>query len=147
MRRPLARTLLAATGTLAAVGMAAAPASATDTGVLGVADVVGTASGVVFTGHCQYEFAAAGVGGGGATYVVEAVGTATSAAVRDAQVICTVNKPDGSHTVASQFLPGDAAAAAGTFRSASLAAGSTCVEVKAFLSSGATVHSAVSCGA
>lgn len=140
-------TILTGLASAAAAGTMLIPtaAFAVDTAVLGLADVASTVGGVAFAGHCQYEFAAAGVGGGGATYVVEGAGSAVGTNVLDTQVICTVIKDGVSHTFASAFTPLDAAVAEGTFKSNSLTAGTTCVEVRAFLTSGATVSSGRSC--
>ena len=135
---------LSAAGLMASL-VSSTTANAADTGVLGSADVVQNSDGVVWAGHCAYEFAAAGVNGGGATFVVEGVGGAVGAAVRDTKVVCTVVKNGIPHTFASQFITGAAAAAAGTFTSNSLAAGTTCAQVFAFLSNGDTVHSDKRC--
>lgn len=141
MRSMKRLAVIVATVTTGVVTSLASPAVAADAGVIGVSDVIGTVGGVTFSGHCQYEYGAVGVGGGGATYAVEAAGTAVGAAVRDTKVACTVYKDAIGHGYASAFLPGFAAATAGTFNSNSLAAGLTCVQVFAFLDSGATVAS------
>ena len=146
MRMRRVPLLAAATGIgllLSLVGPASA--NATDTGLVGTADVVQNSDGVAWAGHCAYEFVAAGVNGGGATFVVEGVGAAVGAAVRDTKIVCTVVKNGITHTFQSQFLPGAAAATAGTFTSNSLAAGTTCAQVFAFLSNGTTVHSDKRC--
>lgn len=145
MRRFTLISAAAIATTAGAFALSPLSAHAVDAGVLGLADVVSSNGGVTFTGHCQYEFAAAGVGGGGATYAVEGAGAAVGVNVRDTQVICTVVKDGISHVFASSFLPLDQAATAGTFSSNSLAAGTTCVEVRAFLSNGAIVSSGQQC--
>lgn len=147
MIRHLARTLVVA-GAAVAVAAAApmtAQASVDAAGLAGFANVSKVAVGVTFEGYCTYEYAAAGVGGGGATYVVNGTGAAVGTNVLATKVICSVTKDGYERKVQSAFTTGPAAVAVGSFSSASLSAGRTCVEVQAFLSTGATVSSGKTC--
>lgn len=147
MIRHLARTLVVAGAAVAVTTVApvTAQASVDAAGLAGFANVSKVALGVTMQGYCTYEYAAAGVGGGGATYAVNGAGAAVGTNVLATKVICSVTKDGYERRVQSAFTTGMAAAAAGTFSSTSLSAGRTCVEVQAFLSTGATVSSGKTC--
>lgn len=135
--RAMMAMLVGTAGMLATLGVSVPAAQASvNTPVAGVSTDVGTSGGVAFAGYCNYEYVGAGVGGGGATYAINGAGTATGTNVLDTEVICTVTQNGVVHSASDGFLPGDAAVAAGTFKSDSLSTGLVCTTIEAFLRNG-----------
>lgn len=139
---------------LAAVASLALPSTAYAATVGGGTPVVSATSGtttqggIVFHADCtnqDYLLGIGGIGGGGVSYVVEGVGSAVGAKVRDTQVNCFVLQGGSWHVFSSSYLPGFAAAVVGTFASSVLGTATDCWSVRAFLANGTIRSSGKQC--
>ncbi len=131
--------------------MIATPAHAAGTGINpgnpgGLVTDSGTlAPGIVYSGQCDYGFVAAGVNGGGATFVINGVGSAAGvdrgSPVIATGVRCRLYKDAVNHYAGPTFTPGTTSQASSTFTSNSVTGGTICVLVYADLRDGRRLSS------